>query len=149
MDANRLRQLLEYDPSTGVFKWRVSPARQIKVGSVAGGVERTGYRRIRVDGVLYRAARLAWLYVHGEWPSGEVDHINRTRHDDRLANLRDVHHQQNCHNSLSRGAHRSGGRFSAKIMVGGRHVWLGRHATEEAAAAAYHAAKRRLHHGVS
>lgn len=158
MDAKRLRELLEYSPESGVFTWLVSPARQVKRGAVAGNVERSGYRRIRLDGVLYRAARLAWLYVHGEWPSGEVDHVNHQRSDDRISNLRDVSHRTNCHNPAGPfahgstgklGAHRNGRRFAAKIVVDGRSVWLGRHVTPDAASAAYDAAKRQLHDGVA
>jgi hypothetical protein len=76
-----------YDPATGVFTWCVSRNRQPK-DSLAGTKTYHGYTAIKVDGVTYRAHRLAWLYVYGEWPTAELDHVNRIRNDNRIANLR-------------------------------------------------------------
>lgn len=65
----RLRELLSYDPDRGIFVWRVKAARNTIIGSEAGRISSGGYREIGVGGRLYFAHRLAWLYVHGEWPS--------------------------------------------------------------------------------
>ena len=83
LTAERLREVMYYDPDEGVFLC-------IKDGLLRkAGTERDdGYITIRVDGHPYLAHRLAWLYVHGEWPSGEIDHINCRPFDNRMENLR-------------------------------------------------------------
>lgn len=84
----RLKALLNYDPDTGVFTYAM-PRPKVRVGNVAGHVHKGhGYRQIKLDGVMYLAHRLAWLYVHGEWPTDLLDHINRNRLDNRIVNLR-------------------------------------------------------------
>ena len=95
---DRLKNLLTYHPDTGGFTWRVTKGRA-KAGQSAGATDAYGYRVIRVDGVLYKAHRLAWLYAHGEWPSGVIDHVNRCPGDNRLKNLRAVTQSENSHNS--------------------------------------------------
>jgi len=97
MIKERLRELLEYDPETGVFIWKTGRG-SVKAGSVAGSKEANGYVRIRCDGGRYMAHRLAWLYVHGEFPPEEIDHINGVRDDNRLRNLRCVSRTENTRN---------------------------------------------------
>jgi len=93
----RLKELLNYDPETGIFTWRVN--RRATQGSKAGARHPTqGYIAIKIDSVLYRAHRLAWLYVYGVWPPNDIDHINRVRDDNRLSNLRLATRAQNCQN---------------------------------------------------
>lgn len=102
-----LKELLDYDPSTGLFRWRqrdpashnsrsVAWSRR-RAGMVAGYMER-GYTRITVCGTQYKAHRLAWLYVHGSFPSNQIDHINGSRSDNRIDNLRDVTQDENGKN---------------------------------------------------
>lgn len=88
MNQEELRSRLQYDPETGVFVWRISPRKGIKAGAVAGALQPHGYIKIMLDKRLYYAHRLVWLYVHGEIPSAEIDHINGDRSDNRLSNLR-------------------------------------------------------------
>ena len=90
ISVERLKQVLEYDPETGIWTWLVSPCHFIKVGQVAGHVQDNGYRQIRIDYVYYKSARLAHLYMTGEWPKEQMDHINRDRADDRWVNLREA-----------------------------------------------------------
>lgn len=146
-----------YDPDTGLFT-RIRAAGRHgchKVGTVAGTSTSHGYVVIRIAGVLHGAHRLAWLYVHGEWPL-VIDHINGDRADNRLCNLRNVSQKENTQN-LQRapvtsksgllGAHRFGRqkRWSARIRIDGVSVRLGLFDTPEEAHAAYMEAKRRHH----
>ena len=86
LSANRLRKLLYYAPATGVFRWRVRKG-PINVGTVAGSIL-PRYRVICIDGKIYRANRLAWLYMTGKWPKLEIGYINHKTSDIRWANLR-------------------------------------------------------------
>jgi hypothetical protein len=102
VDSEYVRKRLQYDPETGIFVWKPKPGDKRwtarHAGEVAGYLNGGGYRQITIDGKLYRAARLAWLYVYGEWPKNEIDHINRLKDDDRLVNLRDVTPTENQNN---------------------------------------------------
>lgn len=95
-----LRETLHYDPETGVFTWRVPPARNVKNGSVAGCLTSHGYIQIGVKNRLYAAHRLAWLYVYGKWPTNLIDHINGVRSDNRITNLREATSAENQYNIL-------------------------------------------------
>jgi len=95
---DRLCEALSYDQETGMFRWVSCSARNVKNGDAAGTIDSKGYRTIRVDYVVHKAHRLAWLYVYGELPSGVIDHINGDRGDNRIANLRDATHAINCQN---------------------------------------------------
>lgn len=97
--AEYLRSVLHYDPETGIFTWKVRTSNRINVGDATGCPNGDGYLLISVQSRLYQAHRLAWLYVYGEWPEDQIDHINRNRSDNRIANLRDVSHKQNGQNA--------------------------------------------------
>jgi hypothetical protein len=86
----RLLELLDYNPATGIFRWKASTNQRIKPGSIAGCCRHEKYWWIRLDGRSYSAGRLAWLYVYGNWPLHQIDHINRVKTDNRIGNLRDV-----------------------------------------------------------
>jgi len=84
----RLKEVLNYNPETGVFMWMVAPNRRIPINSEAGVLDKEkGYIAIRIDGVKYLAHRLAILYTDGYWPENTVDHGNRVRSDNRRINL--------------------------------------------------------------
>lgn len=68
LTVDRLRQIVSYDPSTGVFTWAVHRG-PCKAGARAGSIDSNGYRYLKIDGEWYLAQKLAWLYVHGEWPT--------------------------------------------------------------------------------
>lgn len=151
LTAQRVRELLDYDQHSGRLTWRTKPNRRIMIGSQAGRVTHHGYIVVRLDGRNYQAHRIAWLHVHGVWPTHEVDHINGKRSDNRLSNLRDVDHARNLQNR--RGADRDstsgvlgasprGSRFLAQRRINGKHIYLGMHATAADANAAYLAAKK-------
>ena len=90
-----IKEILHYEPETGVFTWLVSP-RAGWVGKRAGSLRKDRYRAIKIRGVSYLEHRLAWFYVHGYWPD-VIDHINHDEADNRLNNLRDcdqfINHQ--------------------------------------------------------
>lgn len=159
-DLQRLRsdlmQRLAFDANTGRFSWRVAPAKRFKVGQIAGSINQGGYVVIRCMGALYHAHRLAWLFERGQWPAGDIDHINGDRSDNRTANLRDVTRSVNQQN-LKRarkdngtgllGVKRARKGFEARINVDGSYLHIGTFDTAAAAHAAYIAAKRQHHQG--
>jgi len=156
LSAEQLRARLIYDPDTGEFRWRVKPNKNIAAGAPAGCRREGDYHRICVFGRLRLAHRLAWLYVHGESPAHEIDHINGNRADNRIANLRDVPHRVNTQNQRKAAANNksscllgvtsSGSRHRAFIWAG-RQIYLGTFHSAEEAHAAYLAAKRQFHEG--
>ena len=156
LTQERLKELLHYDAERGVFTWLVNlRGRSARVGGVAGCRDGRGYGVIRIDGVLHRAHRLVWLYVHGQWPTHEVDHINGVRDDNRLVNLREATSTQNHQNRALSDTNTSGylgvywhkarQKWLARIAVNRKTHFLGRFDNPEEAAAAYVEAKRRLH----
>lgn len=140
-----LRRLVSYDPDTGALH-------RTEDGSPITTTDEFGYIRFRVGGVRMRGHRAAWVIHYGSWPEGTVDHINSDRADNRLSNLRLASIAENVRNGRARRAGLKGatklknGKWRAQIMVNRRNIYLGDHATEEAAAAAYDRAARR-HHG--
>jgi hypothetical protein len=151
LTADRLRELLDYDPETGVFVWRVRSdvkkgINTRRAGKVAGHIDVHGYRTIRVAGPIYRASRLAWLYVYGCWPVPEVDHRDRDSLNDRIGNLREADRPSNEINkpkykgytSKYKGVNLHLDKFRARL--GRKH--LGLFGTEEEAARAYDAAAK-------
>jgi HNH endonuclease len=150
LSAERLRELLHYAPETGLFYWRVSRG-SAGAGVQAGKSHSAGYVVIRIDRVNYYAHRLAWLHVHGEHPTGEIDHKNRNPADNSIANLRPSSHPENMRNvarygsSGFKGVTRHSSKWRAVINVNGRKINLGVHSTPQEAAAAYDKAAREYH----
>ena len=151
----RLQDVLHYDPDNGVFTWRVRKGR-IAAGSVAGVIDNLGYVRICVDQKDYRAHRLAHLWMTGEWPEADMDHIDGVRANNRWKNLRSVTRSvnlQNRHNPIPAsvtgflGVSLNHGKFRARIKLNGKQIGLGNFGTPEEAHAAYLAAKRVIHAG--
>jgi hypothetical protein len=159
LTVERLRSLFSYDEKTGIFTRRVKRGIKFQPGEVAGSKpDRDGHVRISVDYVRYQAHRLAWLYVHGKWPSKSLDHVNGIGSDNRIENLREAtssENQQNLRRPLKRnqskllGAfiQRKGGHvgWAAAIGINGKQKYLGYFKTAEGAHAAYLKAKAELH----
>ena len=93
-----IKSLLHYDPDTGFFVWLINKGSRAKCGSVASCRDSSGYIVITINQVTNRAHRWVWLYMYGEIPSGQIDHINGVAHDNRLLNLRCVSNQENHRN---------------------------------------------------
>lgn len=154
--VDTLRAALTYDPATGDFTWLRRPGRGVRtdrVGQVAGAVNNTGYVAIQIGARKYLAHRLAWLYVHGEWPRSDLDHINGVRTDNSIANLRPASRTLNAENqrlregSLGVDFHRASSRWRARITVDGDCRLLGYFASRIEAQEAYLHAKRQYHKG--
>lgn len=155
LTAQRLRELLDYNPDTGVFRWRNPRGKAVNKPS-AGSSDSSGYTKIGIAGRDYRAHRLVWLYVHGVWPDGQVDHMDGNPGNNAIGNLRDVpqtvnqHNQRTAHTNNGHGfmgASRNGKKWKARILVDGVRRYLGVFDTPEAAHTAYLSAKRDQHSG--
>ena len=155
LTQDRLKELLHYDPETGIFTWRVARG-SAKVGDVAGVIDTEGYRLIWLDNCQFRAPRVAFFYVIGVWPTETIDHINGVRDDDRWLNLREATREENSHNRgvppinnssgfIGTGWNKSHSKWEARIRAGGKLHHLGYFATPKAAHAAYLKAKNELH----
>jgi len=134
LTAERLRELLIYRPDTGFFHWRVNRG-GAKQGDIAGSVSSHGYRRLCIDCIEYRAARIAWLYMHGTWPTKEIDHADRQKTNNVFSNLREVTHKKNLENRGIPRNNQSGilgviwlpkkRLWSARIKHNGKTIYLG------------------------
>lgn len=130
----RLKELLSYDPKTGVLTWRVRRGGKANAGTPFGWIENNGYRRGFLDRKRYLAHDLIWLYVTGRWPKHEIDHRDRDMNNNRIENLRDVTHSHNALNAKTRydsktgvkGVHqRKDGRYRAGCRIDGRQINCG------------------------
>lgn len=151
----RLKELLSYDPQTGVFTRRVRAA-AAHAGTRAGSLRKCdGYWKLCIDDGHYLAHRVAWFYVHGVWPAHTIDHVNGNRLDNRLCNLREATRAENNRNLPRRANNTSGFKgvskqtnndtWMAYINVDGRHIHLGTYSTKEQAHAAYRAGSQKYH----
>jgi hypothetical protein len=146
---------LNYDPVTGVFTWAISTCNRVRVGARAGTLQKTGYRIIRIDGKNYMAHRIAWWFVHGNWPADQIDHINGIKDDNRIANLREATNAENAQNMGKSRRNTSGyigvswnkhaGKFVSQIMINGKVKYLGLFPDKEEAHQAYLDAKVKYH----
>lgn len=146
LTAERLRELMDYDPGTGLFRWRVRRV-GVRFDKSPGRPAGNGYTQITVAGETHLAHRLAWLYMTGEWPKAQIDHIDGNRANNALINLRECSARQNHWNKRTLGNNKSGLKgawydkrdkcWQSAIVVNG--VWrrIGRFRTPEEAHAAY------------
>ena len=151
----RLKELLSYDPETGVFTWKVSLNWRIKIGTVAGGINDGGYRRIQIERIKYGAHRLAWLYVYGYIPVKEIDHRDGNTDNNKINNLRVAKHAENGQNRKLGKNNTSGylgvywfkhqKKWCSLIVIDGKTVFLGYFNNKKDASNAYLSAKKKFH----
>jgi hypothetical protein len=97
MNQSRLKELLDYDPDTGVFLWKNRASSNADKGSIAGYLNH-GYRYIGIGNKRYAAHRLAWMYVTGEFPKLQIDHIDGNKDNNSISNIRDCSQSDNAKN---------------------------------------------------
>lgn len=151
---DKLKELLHYNQSTGVFTWMESKG-TAKKGSIAGTVSGQGYVNIKLCGRLYKAHRLAWLLEFGVIPEGPLDHINGTRNDNRVSNLRLATLSENQHNQGLRSDNKSGIKgvswdgkskfWRAQIKANGRLIRVGSFDNLDEARSAMEKARNEIH----
>lgn len=147
-----LRELTYY-PETGHFVRRVDTGGREVSGNVAGTLHPDGYIHIMVLGLIFKAHRLAWFYVHGTWPPDQIDHINRIKDDNRIENLRLATATINNRNITRRKDNGSGVtgvgyeprtmNWRARISVNGKQIYLGNFSSKEQAIKARQAAEKK------
>jgi len=154
--ASRVLELLDYNPETGNFTWKINRRGRRQAGMSAGCIHPNKYVRISIDYRLYNAQRLAWLFITGKWPDKLIDHIDGNPSNNRFTNLRECDHIQNGANRKMSSANKSGykgvskvkatGKWGAWIKVAGKSKNLGSHFnTPEEAYEAYKKASNQMH----
>jgi len=157
LTQEKLKQLLQYYPESGVFiRLDALMVDKKLVGKRAGNIKNNGYREIAVRGKAYLEHRLAFLYMTGEWPKEDVDHINNIRDDNRWNNLREANRSLNMQNVKKPsknnkhgywGCTKHGSKYRATIVVNGKQIRLGNFEEPKDAEAAYIEAKKKYHKG--
>ena len=152
LTLERAKYFLDYDPETGLFCSKIRANRRAP-GIITGPISHYGYLIIGIDGEKYKAHRLAWFFVHGEFPDGMIDHRNEIKTDNRISNLRIASHFLNQHNRFKSkehkllGAyfHKSSGKWSSSIKSNKKLHYLGLFDTELEAHNRYMEAKKEYH----
>ena len=151
-----VKRVVNYDPKSGIFTWKVRVCNKFRVGHIVGGRDARGYISIKIGGLRDYAHRLAWLYMTGKYPTHQIDHINGCRFDNKWVNLREANNTLNAENrrkaaitnktGLLGVVKRSRG-FSSAVETNGHKTHCGIFDTAELAHRAYIKVKRKLHKG--
>ena len=129
----QVQSLLDYDPDTGIFTWKIDIPSRVRAGDRAGTLTTgpdKGYRYIKINQRRYKASHLAWFLMTGAWPTKLIDHWNRIRDDDRWLNLREVTPVESNMNrdlpprtgALNVHSHKQSGRWRVRFQCGGKHI---------------------------
>ena len=159
LTQERVRDLFEYNTSTGNLSWRISMPPRGRVGAIAGFMDDQKRIKIGINGQEYFAHRIIWLWMNGAWPTYEVDHINEIKSDNSWTNLREATSSQNHRNRGRPRNNKTGYKgvcfdntrkkyiATINVLVNGKkkQFWLGAHSTPEAAYEAYKAGAKKIH----
>jgi len=151
LTQSRLKELLHYNPDSGIFTRITVLSNRNKAGDILSGDNGDGYVRGRVDNKSYYLHRLAFLYMTGRFPDSQVDHIDHNPTNNRWDNLREVSHSENHRNQRIRsnntsgyvGVSRTRYRWAAEIMVDGVKIHLGHFKRKTKAIAARESASKK------
>lgn len=146
MTKTELQKYFIYNPETGEFIRTSSNGNASKPGYISGSKsEKNAYLRVSINNKRYSNHRLAWLYMTGNWPKYQIDHINGNKKDNRWINLREVTNAENSRNQKKQhnnsgitGVYKNGNRWSARLTFNGKEINLGNYKTKIAAAYARH-----------
>lgn len=136
LTLERLREILSYDPETGIFTWKVKTGSRALKGAVAGHICAINrYHYVKIDRRRYPSHRLAWFYMTGAWPSDQIDHIDRDFANNAFSNLREASNAENCQNRRVRRDNTSGvtgvmwverlGKFTVAVGANGKRRHIG------------------------
>jgi hypothetical protein len=156
LTQERLKERLHYDHETGIFT-RIGKHKNWRSGQIVDRKTSHGYQSIDIEYKRYYLHRLAWLFVYGVWPIGDVDHINHIKQDNRISNLREATRSENQMNRLLKKSSLSGikgvswdtgkNKWRAQLFIEGKGKHIGYFVIKADAEAAVKTL-RELHHGV-
>lgn len=159
LTQEQVKKVLDYNPETGIFTWKFRPTVSLHInsrflGKEAGSVDSKGYIVIEINSCAYKAHRLAWLYINGNWPKDQIDHADLNKKNNSILNLREADRSQNSQNFSITRRNTSGykginilpsGNYKAEIICNGEWFYLGVYPDKESAHAAYCKAAKELH----
>jgi hypothetical protein len=150
---DKLKEVMEYSAADGVFRWKISKGPNARKGQIVG--KKKGYPKVTIDGAEYKLHRLAWLYVYGNFPVKDLDHINGITYDFAISNLRECNDFENQQNRSVSKRNKCGypgvsfskriNKWSAQIMLNRQSYFLGNFDDAKDAGDAYKKAKQELH----
>jgi len=149
-----LKELLHYEPDTGLFRWKINVGKKIKANNVAGSLHSLGYIHVTINQKIFKAHRLAWALYYNQDPGGmQIDHIDKNKSNNKIINLRLANHVSNGANAGPRknnklgvkGVHYEGSKFITQIKKNGKKYYLGSYDTIEEASNVHWAAAEELY----
>lgn len=131
----QLKEIITYDPETGICTWKTSPNKLLPIGRECKSIDVHGYYQLSAYKKIYKLHRLCWLYMTGKMPDGQIDHINHNRTDNRWCNLRVVDNKENHKNRPLQCNNKSGvpgvcfsskyNKYRSYITLSGKQIHLG------------------------
>lgn len=154
LTADKLRELMLYDPENGTFKWKAK-RNGVRRYTIPGRLSANGYWRIRVNHENHLSHRLAWLYMTGQWPKYWIDHIDGNKLNNKFSNLRECTPSQNHQNKKTMSNNKTAlkgswfdkanKKYKAAISINGIQITIGYFNTVEEAHNAYCKAAKELY----
>lgn len=152
LSQSEIKKLFNYNPGTGEVTRLVANSNFVRVGDNPGWIENTGYYRVHIGGKSYLLHKVIWMYMTGEWPKFDIDHIDRNRLNNKWDNLRKATRSANMANGGKResltgftGVYQNKSGYMSKIKIGNQQVYLGQFKTPEEAYEAFKLKHREVH----